>query len=41
MWIKAKHLTNAATTAYGLLGFLFECLLGFAPQALSPVISRN
>jgi hypothetical protein len=27
MWIKAKRLTNAATAAYGLLGFVFERLL--------------
>ena len=34
MWIKAKRLTNA-TAAYGLLGFVFERLLGFAHQASS------
>jgi hypothetical protein len=41
MWIKAKRLTNAATAAYGLLGFGFERPLGFAHQASSPVISQK
>jgi hypothetical protein len=41
MWIKTKRLTNAATAAYGLLGFVFERLLGFAHQASSPVISQK
>jgi len=41
MWIKAKRLTNAATAVYGLLGFVFERLLGFAHQASSPVIPQK
>ena len=41
MWIKVKRLTNAATAAYGLLGFGFERPLGFAHQASSPVISQK